>query len=99
MMKRIFSCFFLVLSLMMVNAQQEEVNSFQQSENQATGNANSVKGSVSDSQVQSGPGNPDGPDAPNKKHYDPRVWLRKAEESMVKRLIQAFTELNALDVL
>lgn len=44
-------------------------------------------------------GNPDGPDAPNKKHYDPRVWLRKAEESMVKRLVQAFTELNALDVL
>ena len=62
MMKRIFSCFFLVLSLMMVNAQQEEVNSFQQSENQATGNANSVKGSVGDSQVQSGPGNPDGSD-------------------------------------
>lgn len=44
-------------------------------------------------------GNPDGPDAPNKKHYDPRVWLRKAEESMVKRLVQAFTELNAVDVL
>ena len=44
-------------------------------------------------------GNPDGPDAPNKKYYDPRVWLRKAEESMVKRLVQAFTELNALDVL
>ena len=62
MMKRIFSCFFLVLSLMMVNAQQEEVNSFQQSENQATGNASSVKGSVGDSQVQSGPTNPDGPD-------------------------------------
>ena len=62
MMKRIFSCFFLVLSLMMVNAQQEEVNSFQQSENQATGNANSVKGSVGDSQVQSGPGDPPGED-------------------------------------
>lgn len=62
MMKRIFSCFFLVLSLMMVNAQQEEVNSFQQSENQATGNANSVKGSVGDSQVQSGPGNVPGDD-------------------------------------
>lgn len=60
MMKRIFSCFFLVLSLMMVNAQQEEVNSFQQSENQATGNASSVKGSVGDSQVQSGPGHPPG---------------------------------------
>ena len=55
MMKRIFSCFFLVLSLMMVNAQQEEVNSFQQSENQATGNASGANGSVGDSQVQSGP--------------------------------------------
>lgn len=60
MMKRIFSCFFLVLSLMMVNVQQDEVNSFQQSENQATGNANSLKGSVGDSQVQSGPGQPPG---------------------------------------
>ena len=57
MMKRIFSCFFLVLSLMMVNAQQEEVNSFQQSENQATGNASGANGSIGDSQVQSGPGN------------------------------------------
>ena len=62
MMKRIFSCFFLVLSLMMVNAQQEEVNSFQQSENQATGNVSGANGSVGDNQVQSGPGNPDGPD-------------------------------------
>ena len=60
MMKRIFSCFFLVLSLMMVNAQQEEVNSFQQSENQATGNASGANGSVGDSQVQSGPGQPPG---------------------------------------
>ena len=57
MMKRIFSCFFLVLSLMMVNAQQEEVNSFQQSENQATGNASGANGSIGDNQVQSGPGN------------------------------------------
>ena len=62
MMKRIFSCFFLVLSLMMVNAQQDEVNSFQQSENQATGNASGANGSIGDSQVQSGPGNPPGPD-------------------------------------
>ena len=62
MMKRIFSCFFLVLSLMMVNAQQEEVNSFQQSENQATGNASGANGSIGDNQVQSGPGNPDSPD-------------------------------------
>ena len=50
MMKRIFSCFFLVLSLMMVNAQQEEVNSFQQSENQATGNASGANESIGDNQ-------------------------------------------------
>jgi len=30
-------------------------------------------------------GNPGGPDKPNKKYYDPRVWVRKAEESMVER--------------
>ena len=62
MMKRIFSCFFLVLSLMMVNAQQEEVNSFQQSENQATSNASGANGSIGDNQVQSGPGGLVGPD-------------------------------------
>lgn len=44
-------------------------------------------------------GNPDGDDKPNKKHYDPRVWLRRGEENMVERLLQAFSELNALDVL
>jgi len=26
-------------------------------------------------------GNPDGPDKPNKKYYDPRVWVRKGEET------------------
>ncbi|MDD3566758.1 MAG: class II fructose-bisphosphate aldolase, partial [Bacteroidales bacterium] len=31
-------------------------------------------------------GNPDGDDKPNKKYYDPRVWLRKGEESIIKRL-------------
>jgi fructose-bisphosphate aldolase class II len=31
-------------------------------------------------------GNPTGPDKPNKKFYDPRVWVRKAEESMVARV-------------
>ncbi|TDQ56518.1 fructose-bisphosphate aldolase [Mesocricetibacter intestinalis] len=44
-------------------------------------------------------GNPEGPDAPNKKYYDPRVWLRKAEESMSKRLEQSFADLNCIDVL
>ncbi|OOR95010.1 class II fructose-bisphosphate aldolase [Canicola haemoglobinophilus] len=44
-------------------------------------------------------GNPEGPDAPNKKYYDPRVWLRKAEESMSKRLEKSFEDLNCVDVL
>ncbi len=43
-------------------------------------------------------GNPDGDDSPNKKHYDPRVWLRKGEETFVKRLTQAFDDLNCLNV-
>ena len=34
-------------------------------------------------------------DVPNKKHYDPRVWLRKGEEAFVTRLKQAFEDLNA----
>ncbi len=44
-------------------------------------------------------GNPDGEDAPNKKYYDPRVWQREGEVGMVKRLEQAFAELNAVDTL
>lgn len=48
--------------------------------------------------LQSQIGNPDGADTPNKKYYDPRVWLRKGEESFVARLKQAFEELNAVDV-
>ena len=44
-------------------------------------------------------GNPDGPDAPNKKHYDPRVWLRAGEVSFVERLEQAFAELNNVGTL
>lgn len=41
-------------------------------------------------------GNPDGNDKPNKKYYDPRVWLRKAEQSMVERLKQAFADLDCM---
>jgi len=44
-------------------------------------------------------GNPEGSDSPNKKHYDPRVWLRAGEESFVTRLEQAFTELNNVGTL
>jgi len=42
-------------------------------------------------------GNPDGADKPNKKNYDPRVWLRKAEESFIKRLNIAFEDLNCIN--
>ncbi len=44
-------------------------------------------------------GNPSGPDSPNKKHYDPRVWLRAGEVSFVKRLEQSFAELNNVGTL
>jgi fructose-bisphosphate aldolase class II len=44
-------------------------------------------------------GNPDGDDKPNKKDYDPRVWIRKAEQSFCERLKQAFEDLNCVDVL
>lgn len=39
-------------------------------------------------------GNPDGDDKPNKKYYDPRVWLRASEVSFVERLKSAFEDLN-----
>ncbi|NJM94272.1 MAG: class II fructose-bisphosphate aldolase [Cytophagales bacterium] len=42
-------------------------------------------------------GNPEGDDSPNKKYYDPRVWLRKGEENFVKRLKLAFEDLNAIN--
>jgi fructose-bisphosphate aldolase, class II len=42
-------------------------------------------------------GNPDGADSPNKKYYDPRVWLRKGEENFIARLKEAFADLNCLN--
>ena len=44
-------------------------------------------------------GNPTGDDSPNKKYYDPRVWLRKAEQTMGARLKKAFEDLNNIDTL
>jgi hypothetical protein len=44
-------------------------------------------------------GNPDGPDKPNKKFYDPRVWVRKAEETMVARVQKACEDLGNVDTL
>ncbi len=44
-------------------------------------------------------GNPEGEEKPNKKFYDPRVWVRKGEESFIARLTQAFEDLNNVDTL
>jgi fructose-bisphosphate aldolase class II len=42
-------------------------------------------------------GNPEGEEKPNKKYYDPRVWLRKGEEAFCKRLETAFEDLNCIN--
>jgi len=44
-------------------------------------------------------GNPEGDDKPNKKYYDPRKWMREGELTFIKRLEQAFDDLNAINVL
>ncbi|WP_339887602.1 class II fructose-bisphosphate aldolase [uncultured Flavobacterium sp.] len=44
-------------------------------------------------------GSPDGPDSPNKKHYDPRKWVRESELTFIKRLEQAFSDLNNVNTL
>ncbi|UII34386.1 class II fructose-bisphosphate aldolase [Fulvivirga ulvae] len=44
-------------------------------------------------------GNPEGDDVPNKKYYDPRVWLRKGEETFKARLKKACEDLNNIDTL
>jgi len=44
-------------------------------------------------------GNPEGADQPNKKHYDPRKWLRLGEETFKQRLVKAFEDLNNINTL
>ncbi len=44
-------------------------------------------------------GNPEGEDKPNKKFYDPRVWIRKGEETFGTRLVKAFEDLNNVNTL
>ena len=44
-------------------------------------------------------GNPDGDDVPNKKYYDPRLWMREGEKTFVTRLEQAFEDLNNVNTL
>lgn len=43
-------------------------------------------------------GNPQGKDSPNKKFYDPRVWLRKAEEGFSSKLTDICRQLNCESV-
>ncbi|MEY3416212.1 MAG: hypothetical protein RL060_323, partial [Bacteroidota bacterium] len=47
--------------------------------------------------LQSQIGNPEGDEKPNKKYYDPRVWLRKGEETLKARLKTSFEDLNAIN--
>ncbi|RKS96517.1 class II fructose-bisphosphate aldolase [Chryseobacterium defluvii] len=44
-------------------------------------------------------GNPEGEEKPNKKFYDPRVWIRKGEDTFSARLVKAFEDLNNVNTL
>ncbi|KAA8566893.1 hypothetical protein MFRU_007g00540 [Monilinia fructicola] len=39
-------------------------------------------------------GNPEGPDKPNKKKFDPRVWVREGEKTMSQRLAEGLKDFN-----
>ncbi|WFD31366.1 Fructose-bisphosphate aldolase 1 [Malassezia sp. CBS 17886] len=41
-------------------------------------------------------GNPEGADKPNKKFYDPRVWVREGEKTMAHRCKVAFDDLKSI---
>lgn len=43
-------------------------------------------------------GNPTGPDSPNKKYYDPRIWLGAGEDRFSARLKASFEDLNCTPV-
>ncbi|CAE7366454.1 fba, partial [Symbiodinium sp. CCMP2456] len=42
-------------------------------------------------------GNPEGPEKPNKKYYDPRMSLRAGEETMADRLVKCMEDLKCID--
>jgi len=44
-------------------------------------------------------GNPDGADKPNKKYYDPRVWVREGEKTMTTRVKEALVDFNTANQL
>lgn len=47
--------------------------------------------------LQTQVGNPDGADKPNKKYYDPRVWVREGEKTLSARVKEACTDLGNVD--
>jgi fructose-bisphosphate aldolase class II len=49
--------------------------------------------------LQSQIGNPEGTENPNKKYYDPRVWLRAGQMSLIARLEVAYADLNCINTL
>ncbi|OAX41115.1 fructose 1,6-bisphosphate aldolase [Rhizopogon vinicolor AM-OR11-026] len=42
-------------------------------------------------------GNPEGADKPNKKYYDPRVWVREGEKTLAERVKEACSDLGNVD--
>ncbi|KAG0796731.1 hypothetical protein G6F16_001237 [Rhizopus arrhizus] len=48
--------------------------------------------------LQSQVGNPEGPNKPNKKYYDPRVFIRASEQAMIDRIVDALDWLNNKNV-
>ncbi|KAF8479896.1 hypothetical protein JB92DRAFT_2800683 [Gautieria morchelliformis] len=42
-------------------------------------------------------GNPEGADKPNKKYYDPRVWVREGEKTLTERVKEACRDLGNVD--
>ncbi|KAG1225786.1 hypothetical protein G6F68_019857 [Rhizopus microsporus] len=49
--------------------------------------------------LQSQVGNPEGPNKPNKKFYDPRVFIRESEKTMIQRVQQACKDLGNVNTL
>jgi fructose-bisphosphate aldolase class II len=47
--------------------------------------------------LQTQVGNPEGPDKPNKKYYDPRVWVREGEKTLAERVKEACTDLGNIN--
>ncbi|EGO04203.1 hypothetical protein SERLA73DRAFT_173643 [Serpula lacrymans var. lacrymans S7.3] len=47
--------------------------------------------------LQTQVGNPEGADKPNKKFYDPRVWVREGEKTLSERVKEACVDLGNVD--